>query len=43
MKTTIIAIAAAAVLASSGAHARYLSKGQACEERCINEPMRDLK
>jgi hypothetical protein len=37
MKTTIIAIAAAAVLASSGAQARYLSKGQVCEERAAKE------
>jgi hypothetical protein len=37
MKTYIITIAAAAVLASSSAYAKYLTKGQICEERALKE------
>ena len=46
MKKTLLAIAAAAVLASSSAYAKYLTKGQVCEERAAKETypvaMRDV-
>jgi hypothetical protein len=37
MNKTFIVIAAVAVLASSSAQARYLSKGQVCKERSVKE------
>jgi hypothetical protein len=46
MKGALIAIAAVAVLASSSAYAKYLTKGQVCEERAAKETypvaMRDV-
>jgi hypothetical protein len=45
-KSTLLAIAAVAVLASSSAYAKYLTKGQVCEERAAKETypvaMRDV-